>query len=301
MSTPKRVLIAGGSGLIGKELSTFLSEKGFETAILSRAETDLTKKVFHWDPYGEEIDSRAFDGLYAVINLTGSTIIGKRWTKERKKILYDSRVKTTRFLVKSIISANTSIQHFIQASAMGIYGNRGDEVLTEASPAGEGFLAKLCIDWESSAKPMQEVCQLSVLRISLYLHEKAFLYKALSITAKFYIAASLGSGKQYVNYTSKDEFNLLAYNILANKMESGVYNAVGRKALTMNNFVKAFAAAQNTRIILPNIPKIILKLVLGEAASALTNSNRIESPKLIGANFHKYRDMPAALKALMNS
>lgn len=301
MSTVKRILIAGGSGLIGNELKQYLGSKGLEIAILSRSETDLEKGIFHWDPYRGKIDEKAFENLYAVINLTGSTIIGKRWTEKRKKVLYDSRIKTTEFLVKSLIDSKANIQHFIQASAMGIFGDRGDEVLTESSLTGEGFLAKLCVDWEKAAAPIAEQCKLSVLRISLYLHKEALLYKALSITSKFYLAASLGSGKQYVNYTVKDEFNLLVWNILNNQMDVGIYHAVGRKAMTMNDFVKAFAKVNGTKVILPNIPSFILKLVLGEASTALTNSNRIESPKLIGSNFHLYSDMESALNSLSKS
>lgn len=298
MSDMKRVLIAGGSGLIGKELKNFLNTKGFQVAILSRQETNEKELIFHWDPKNGELDPAAFTDLFAVINLAGSTIIGKRWTDKRKKILYSSRIDSTRFLINKIKEHNITLEHFIQASAMGIFGNRKDEVLTEDSEVGDGFLADLCVDWEKEAAEIQEHAKLSIVRISLYLHEKAFIYKALSFASKFAVATSLGSGKQYVNYTHKDEFNKLIFQILTAKLSPAIYHAVGKRSLNMNDFVASISKSYGRPVWLPNVPAFLLRLVLGEAADALLFSTRIESAKLNKEEFYIFNDMDEAVKTL---
>ncbi|MEY2923785.1 MAG: hypothetical protein RLZZ337_325 [Bacteroidota bacterium] len=291
------ILIAGGSGLVGSELTKFLTNAGYEVHILSRRPTEIASNIFHWDLDEQYIDPLAFDGVTAIINLAGSSIIGGRWTKSKKKDLIDSRVLSTQLLVNAANQKSSTITHFIQASAMGYFGDSGETILTEDSPASNDFMAKLCVDWETEAQKLTHITP-SILRIGLYLSKAGGVYKTIAQLAKFYLASAIGSGKQYVNYTQKNEFNQLVLELLNDGMPAGIYNAVGAKPCTLGELTKAIAINEKRKVILPNVPAFLLKLVLGEASAALINSYRITSPKLAKSRIHQYSDVNEAIADL---
>lgn len=293
----QNVLIAGGSGLIGTEVGNFLKTKGYGVKILSRRPTDKSKGIYNWDLASQTIDLDAFVDTQYVINLTGSSIIGGRWTDKRKQELRDSRIQSTTFLVDQINENEVPIKHFIQASAMGYYGDSGDTILTEESPAGNDFMAQLCIDWEKSSDHLEQGKK-STLRIALYLSKNGGVYKTLGKLGRFYLASAFGNGKMWAAYTHQDEFGELIEEIFKESIPAGVYNAVGDGPFQMNDFVKAIAQNEGAMAILPNIPAFLLKLVLGEASATLLNSYRVTSPKLTGQNFHTFHKLKYALKAL---
>ena len=291
------ILISGGTGLIGSELKVFLAASGFQVNLLSRSQTDVSKRIFNWNLDSNYIDPKAFEDVFAVINLAGSSIIGGRWTKSKKVDLIESRIKSTQLLVDAVNHSH-KITHFIQASAMGFYGDSGNQVLTESSAPGKDFMAKLCVNWEEEAKRLNPKTKLSILRIGLYLSKKGGVYKTIASLARFYLASSFGSGSQYVNYTHKDEFNQLVLGLLNNDLTNGTYNAVGKEAYTLSELTKAIAKYENRAVILPNIPAFLLKLALGEASAALLNSYRITSPVLVKKKIHQYKDINEAVANL---
>lgn len=292
------ILISGGTGLIGSEVAAHLTGLGYSIKILTRRPTDESKNYYNWDIASGTIDPKAWEGTEYVINLVGSSIIGGRWTDKRKKELIKSRVDAANLLVDTINKENVAIKHFIQASAMGYYGDSGDTILTEDSPAGDDFMAKLCVDWEAAAKPIAKKTKLSTLRIGLYLSKKGGVYATLGKVAKFYLASAFGSGKMYANYTHKDEFAKLVEQLFDETLPHGTYNIVGKNAFQMNEFVDQIAKNENARAWLPNIPSFLLKLVLGDMSATLLNSYRVTSPKLEKENFHIYNTTGEALKAL---
>ena len=204
----------------------------------------------------------------------------------------------TKLLVQTIQKEQIPIKHFIQASAMGYYGDSGETVLTEDTPAGTDFMATLCQDWEAAARPISEHCKLSSLRIGLYLSRQGGVYATLGKVARFYLASAFGNGKMYANYTHKDEFAKLVESLLNEKIINGTYNAVGKTAFQMNDFVRDIAQNEGAKSWLPNIPAFILKLALGEMSATLLNSYRVTSPKLEKLDFHIYQDTKAALANL---
>lgn len=291
------ILIAGGTGLIGTELSNYLTNAGYKVHILTRKSTDKKRNLYHWDLQKQEIDSSAWHDVFAVINLAGSSIIGSRWTEKKKKKLTESRILATKLLVDSVNNANLNVTHFIQASAMGFYGDSGDKILTEDSPVGSDFMAKLCNDWENEAKKLTRITP-SILRIGLYLSKEGGVYKTIAQLAKFYLAAAFGNGKQYVNYTHKNELNLLVLELLNNGIEQETYNAVGKTPCTLSELTKAIAKNEKRTIILPNVPAFLLKLALGEASATLLNSYRITSPKLEKTSIQQYNTLNDAISHL---
>ncbi len=294
----KVVLIAGGSGLIGQDLKQHLKSIGFEVRILSRASTQPEKGIYHWNIQKQFIDPLALENLDTVINLAGSRIIGNRWTKKNKARHTTSRINSTRLLVQTINKQTLQINHFIQASAMGYFGDCGDQVLIEDSPPGQDFMATLCSQWEAEAKNISEINKLSILRIGLYLSPNGGVYTLLKRLSKFYLATSFGSGKQYVNYTHRDEFCGLVTNIIRGKISSNTYHAVGPKAMSLAELTRSIARANKRTVIFPNIPAFLLKLVLGEASSSLLNSHRIESSYLNEKNYHLFKTLDEAIQAL---
>ncbi len=150
---PLKIVMAGASGLVGSELKSFLRCEGHEVRTLVRHPSDLQKGEIHWDPVKREIDSASLEGVDAVIHLGGENIGASRWTKERKEAIRVSRVQSTRFLAETLAKLQAKPKTFIVSSAIGFYGNRGEEALTEESPAGQGFLPESCQEWERSADP----------------------------------------------------------------------------------------------------------------------------------------------------
>lgn len=298
----RNVLIAGGSGLIGSELSQYLVANGYKVRILSRSSNRSSSKegisYVHWKPTERFIDPKGLENLFAVINLSGKNIIKDRWTDKVKQELRNSRIASTGFLVQALMEAGSRPEHFIQASAMGYFGHREDELLTESSNAGEGFMAELCKDWENAAQPIESISRLSVLRIALYLHPKGGFYKILKSLSPLYLAVAFGSGNQYVNITSYHLFNRLVCSILDADIAPGLYHAVGDKALTLNHLIAEIASVNRGKKILPNIPAFLLRWVLGESSTTLLNSTRIESEKLASMDFYDHMELPKVLKAL---
>ncbi len=293
----KDVLIAGGSGLIGTEVGNFLKTKGYGVKILSRKPTDKSKGIYHWDIASGKIDLEAFVDTAYVINLTGSSIIGGRWTTKRKKELRDSRILSTKLLVDQINENEVPIQHFIQGSAMGYYGDSGDAIITEESPSGIDFMAQLCVDWEQASDHLEQG-EKSTLRIALYLSKAGGVYATLSKLARYYVASAFGNGTMWAAYTHQNEFALIIEGIFTNTLPAGVYNPVGREPFQMNTLVSKIAQNEGAMAFLPNVPSFILKLVLGEASATLLNSYRVTSPKLSRLGIHKYNNLKQALKAL---
>ena len=291
------ILIAGGTGLIGSELRTFLTNAGYNVHILTRKPTNVKRNLYHWNLEKQEIDSLAWKGVFAIINLAGSSIIGSRWTAKKKKELTDSRLLATKALVDNINNQDLNITHFIQASAMGFYGDSGETILTEESPVGTDFMATLCDAWENEAKKLSKLTP-SILRIGLYLSKQGGVYKTIAQLAKFYLASAFGNGKQYVNYSHKDEFNLLVLELLNGGLTPETYNAVGKTPCTLSELTKAIAKNESRAVILPNIPAFLLKLVLGEASATLLNSYKVTSPKLAKASVHQFKGINEAIAHL---
>lgn len=291
------VLIAGGTGLIGAEVATYLKNKGYGIKILTRKATDETKRLYNWDIKNSRIDPKVWADTDFIVNLAGSSILAGRWTTARKKELIESRVLSTKLLVDQLNAQKVPIKHFIQISAMGYYGDSGDTQLTEETPAGTDFMAKLCVDWENASDHLLQ-CKRSTLRVALYLSRQGGVYAKLSQLTKLYLATAFGSGNMYAAYTHQQEFGRLIEGILSDTIAPSTYNAVGFAPFQMNEFLHAIAHNERRSIVWPNIPAVILKWVLGEASSTLLNSYRVTSPKLQNLHFHEFKTLKEALKSL---
>ena len=292
------ILISGGSGLIGSDLKTYFTQLGFSVRILTRKPTQKNKNAFYWNLEDKTIDSDAFENVEIVINLAGSSIIGGRWTKSRKKVLTHSRVNATKLLIDTINDKKLPIKHFIQASAMGYYGDSNEDILTEESPKGNDFMGNLCYEWESATQNLNPTVKKSILRIGLYMSINGGVYPILARLARFNLLSAFGNGQMWAGYTHHLEFAHLIHQILLGNITPDTYNAVGKEPFQMNILMKCIARKSGRANFLPNVPAFLLKIVLGEASATLLNSYRVTSPKLASFDVHQYNEIEQAIQSL---
>ena len=290
-----KVLIAGSSGLIGKALSASLVRKGFEVKRLLRPNSTEQNGLV-WNPLENkiEIQSESFD---AVINLAGANIGQKRWTAERKKQLYTSRVDSTQLLASALANANKPPKVFLNASAIGIYGERGDEILTELSPGGSGFLADLCKDWEKAAHKAAEVgIRTAVLRIGLVTGPDANFLKRQKLLFNLGLGGWIGSPGAWLSWVALSDAVKAIEWLMENESISGPVNITSPAPSTAKGFAKTLGKAMRRPVFLP-IPKFGPSLLLGrEMISALFQSTRVEPAVLLENGFEfQFRDPEAAL------
>ncbi|MFY0644988.1 MAG: NAD-dependent epimerase/dehydratase family protein [Bacteroidia bacterium] len=267
------ILIAGGKGLVGTELKSFLTRHGHDVFVLSRSSSNQAEKTWHWNPSKNEIDPKALVGQDVIINLAGARILPKPWTKKRRKELVSSRVGSTEFLVSEINKVDKEPSHYIQISAIGYYGNRESELLTEDSGVGKGFLPELCEAWEKAGSNLNAEVKNHILRLGLYMHKDGGYYPINALLAKFKLLTNFGNGKQYLAFTHKDQLNGVLLKLMSGELDPNTYNVVAKSAYRSREFVKLMGGPSW----LPNIPGFLLKLIIKRTSEAFLSSTNVES------------------------
>jgi uncharacterized protein len=295
------VLIAGGTGFIGQALSRHLLGRGHRVSVLSRRPSapDAFPAVFHWDPERGELDPRALPGIEAVVNLAGENLASGRWTRERKRRLVESRVAPTRFLVRKMSEREPRPGTLVSASAVGIYGNRGEEVLVETSAPGEGFLAELCLAWEAETLAAREAGVRSVpLRFGAVLDSRGGVLAKLVPVFRLGIGGTLGSGKHWMSWIALADVMQAIELALTNEHLEGPVNAVAPLPVRNRELTRALGRILNRPAILP-VPAPVLRLMFGEMADeALLSSARAVPERLAALGYRfLYPELLPALQA----
>jgi uncharacterized protein (TIGR01777 family) len=302
-----QILISGSSGLVGSAVVDNLSHQGHDLIRLVRPGTaarqpaavcELPQVV--WNPQSGLLDSRA-EGADAVIHLAGASIAGHRWTEAWKRELRDSRVAATNRLVASLHRLHRPPQIFVAASAIGFYGSRGDEELSESSPAGTGFLAQLTVDWETeSARAAEWGARVVILRFGVILAKQGGALPQMALPFRLGVGGRIGSGRQWISWITLDDVVGIIRFALETNLLSGPANAVSRNPAQNAAFSSTLARVLHRPAIFP-APSFVLRLALGEMAdSLLLASQRIYPTKLeqLGYRFH-YPDLQPALTAVL--
>ena len=299
----EKVLITGGTGLIGKRLSYLLQNRGYEVRLLSRSKNpNGDYKTYLWDIEKGYIDENAFEDLNYIIHLAGAGIADKRWTEKRKQIIIDSRVITTDLLLKTVKQLQTPLKAFISASAVGYYGSFTSETIFEEShKPSDDFLGKVCRLWEESTfQFQQEGIRTVALRTGIVLSNHGGALAKM----KTPIITPLGDGKQYMPWIHIDDMCALYIKAMKDDTMKGAYNTVAPEFNTNKSFSKAIAKAFNRPFIGIGVPQFILKLVLGEMATVILHGSRVSSKKVMQAGFefeHTHLDKTlASLKTQQN-
>lgn len=299
----KKILIAGGSGLIGRRLTQVLQRCGCEVAWLSRGHTAAPGvQVFQWDIDAHHIDAEAVLWADAVIHLAGASLAGGRWTKRHKRTIIDSRVQSLALLHGAMMRQPHAVQCVIAASAVGYYGDRGSELLTETSAPGRGFLSESVMQWEEAIHALQQIkVRLVTMRFGMVLSGTGGALPKLMQALPFGIAPLLGNGKQlypWIHISDLSEF--IAYT-LQHEHIAGVYNVsahVHSQKQVMQSLQRVF---NNCSVRIP-VPVFILRILLGEMADAVLISQNVCNEKMRKSGYVlQYPELIAALTQIKNS
>ncbi|HEV8538385.1 MAG TPA: TIGR01777 family oxidoreductase [Bacteroidota bacterium] len=295
------ILITGSHGFIASALIPWMSAGGHNVFRLVREPVSNEREEFRWDPYKRELNPEVFNGKDAVIHLAGESIAVGRWTESKKKNIRESRVIPTRFLAETLSMCSRPPGILICASAIGYYGDRGAEMLTEESPPGDDFLATVCREWETATAPAAgKGIRVVHLRFGLILSPRGGALQKLLVPFRFGVGGMLGSGKQYWSWIAIDDVVGAIMHALVNEKVRGPVNLVTPDAITNKEFTRTLGKVLSRPTFLP-APAFALRLALGEMADALLlSSARIEPRKLIATGFHfKYTRLEAALQSLL--
>lgn len=305
------ILIAGGTGLVGKKLTQLFISKGYDINILTR--TIPTKKAhqnihyFLWDVLAGTIDNKAIETADHIVHLAGAGVADARWTTKRKQEIVDSRVQSCQLILKALETINNNVQSIISASAIGWYGADTPISLrdgfVETAPADTEFLGETCRLWESTMQPVLALNKRLVqFRIGIVLSNDGGALTEFKKPIKTGVAAILGSGKQVISWIHiADLCNLILYGIENNTMQ-GIYNAVAPETITNRALTLALAKKICGQFFIPiHVPAFLLKIILGEMSIEVLKSATVNSFKTQSAGFHfNYPTIDLALGQLCN-
>ncbi len=263
-----KIFVTGANGLIGKRLVESLRQSGNEVTRLTRR-PPTSDDERQWDPQAESMDSSVFSGCDVLVHLAGENIGEGRWNEKKKQRIRESRVASTNLLAKTIAGMTPKPQAFIVASAIGYYGDRSDEVLTEDSTAGEGYLADVCKDWELAADPARDVnIRTAHIRTGVVLAKEGGALKSMLTPFKLGVGGIMGNGKQYWSWISIEDIVRLFQFAVENESVAGAINGTAPNPCTNKEFTKALGKAISRPTIFP-MPAFIAKILLGEMAKPL--------------------------------
>lgn len=293
-----KILMSGASGLVGTALTKSLEADGHEVNPLVRYSTAYGAKEIEWNPARYSIAMSRIEGFDAVIHLAGESIAEGRWTDEKKKRIRDSRVKGTQLLSESIASLATPPRVFLSASASGYYGDRGDEILTEASQPGDDFLADVCVAWENATRDAAEKGIRTVnLRFGIILAQDGGALAKMLPPFRMGVGGRVGDGKQWMSWIALEDVVAAIKQALEDEALHGPVNVVTPNPVTNAEFTKTLGRVLSRPTIFP-IPAFGVRLAFGELADALLlASQRVEPAKLKQVNFEfRYPRLEEALR-----
>jgi uncharacterized protein (TIGR01777 family) len=304
--TPKKVLITGATGLIGKKLYKALVRRGDEVTVFTRSMVKGVQRLpgadefIEWDYTQKNHWQGHVSGKGAVVHLSGANLFDRRWNKEYKQTIVESRQVSTRNLVDAMEKADKRPGVFICSSAVGYYGDKGDEVVTESAAPGGDFLAEVCKVWESEASKAESLGIRRVsIRTGVVLNKEGGALKKMLLPFRLFAGGPLGSGRQWFPWVHIDDIVRAYLYAIDNEQIEGDINVTAPVPVTMSRFAKALGGVLHRPSLFP-VPEFVLRLVAGESASAVVSSIRAIPDKLQKAGFKfSYENVENALKSLL--
>jgi uncharacterized protein (TIGR01777 family) len=297
-----KILISGASGLVGKALVSTLRADGHSVARLVRPGSAASAGDIVWDPMTATVDVAAMEGMEAVVHMSGANIAQGRWTAARKAVLRSSRIDTTRVLVDALASLRQKPRVFVCASAIGYYGNRGDEVLTESSAIGTDFIALLVRDWEAEANRAEASgIRTVMLRFGVILSSEGGALSRMLLPFKFGLGGRLGSGRQWMSWIALDDAVAIVRAAIADERLAGPLNVVAPNPVRNADLTRITAAVLHRPAILA-APAFALRIALGEMADALLlASQRVIPERLLAAGYSfQFAEFESALRNVLD-
>lgn len=301
------ILIAGGSGLVGKRLTTLLIQKGYYVNILSRSSRKSANPnvtYYKWNIEQEDIDIDSLDVDF-IINLAGAGIADKRWTTARKKEILESRTKSSVLIASVLAKHNLTFKHYIGASAIGIYGSSDQSLLSETQTSFEDeFMVDVCQQWEKAHHNIiSSSDKFSILRIGIVLSTKGgALKEILKPLLIGRLGTYFGNGNMIYSWIHIDDLCQMCIDLVENNLKDGIYNAVSPNPSSNKHLVEKIIEAKNLTAIKMPTPSFIMKMVLGEMSNTILNSTSVSSAKIQEAGFaFNYPDLNIALADIFNN
>lgn len=299
-----KVLITGATGLVGRELIRLLVFKNIQVNYLTTRKTALNSipncKGFYWNPKCQEIDSNCIIGVDKIIHLAGASV-AKRWTDSYKKEIISSRILSTQLLFSLLKTNQHQITQIVSASAIGIYKNSFETLYDEDSVEfGTGFLTEVVKQWEREVDLFSELnINISKIRIGLVLSENGGALSELVKPIKMGFGSPIATGKQIVSWIHISDLSRLFLHVIETN-SYGVYNASAPNTITNKELTTVIAKQLDKPLFLPNIPKLVMRLILGEMHTMICDSQNVSPKKILSTGFHfKYNDIHTALKSLL--
>lgn len=300
-----KIIITGGSGLIGSALAKDLSENGYEVIVLSRTPAAVQKglppgvRCLGWDGKTAEGWADLANGAKAIVNLAGSNLSGGRWTPARKRLILQSRVEPGHAVSQVIQTASPKPEVIVQASAVGYYGPHGDEPVTEQTAKGQDFLAQVCSEWEASTAGVEQAgVRRVIVRTGVALAKQGGALPLMALPYRLFIGGPIGSGRQWLPWISlKDEVGAIRF-LIEDSTASGAYNFSSPNPMTNKSFGQVLGKVLHRPAYLP-VPAFFLKLIFGEMSTILLDGQRQIPERLLAQGYtFRYADAEAALREL---
>ena len=303
-SKQHRILIAGATGLIGRALVKNFLKQGVKINFLTTAKTKIIStpemQGFYWNPMEGEMDKLALDGVDAIINLAGSPI-DQRWTDKAKHAIYNSRISSNETLFECLREVPNQVKQLICASAIGIYPTDNKSSFDESFETEEpnGFLQSVVAEWEASTRVFESLdIPTARIRIGLVLSNEGGVLKKLKSLAQWGVLSPMGSGNQWQSWIHIDDLVRL-FNFTLDQQISGAVNAVAPEPVTNQYMINAIAGSMGRKVLLPAVPSIILKIVLGDMSEIILNGQKVEPKLLLNKGFEfDYQTIDDALSHL---
>lgn len=307
MSTDKKIVVlTGGTGFIGSALTIELLKKGYRVRILTRDASrfeknkDLPVEYFSWNPVLEEAPVAALKGAWGVIHLAGEPVAGSRWNASRKKAILESRSLGTRNLVSSLSKLEVKPSVLVGTSAIGYFGNRGNEHLDEFSQVGQGFLPDVCRDWEEETRKAPKDIRLAIIRVGVVLGTHSGALKQMLPIFRLGLGGPLGNGSQWMSWIHIEDLVNMYIFALEGKNVEGILNGVSPEAVRNKDFTKALSKALSRPALFP-APSLGIKLAFGEMSSIILSSQKVFPKKVLEFGFKfKFSKIQEALNDLLS-
>ena len=299
-----KVLITGGTGLIGTRLAEMLIDSGYEVALLSREPAKSNHfRSFRWEPRTGMIDEAAVPYADYIVNLAGASVSDGKWTDERKRDIMTSRLGGLALLHRELAKPGHHVRAFISASAIGLYGDAGAQLVNEETPPAlptNDFLADVSHQWELAAAPIAALGIRTVIpRIGIVLSTEGGALPQMARPMKLGAGAALGSGKQYMSWIHLDDLCRLFIAMLDDETWRGTYNAVAPNPVTNQEFTETLAQVLHRPLLLPKVPAFGLKLAMGEMSDIVLASQNVSDQKVLAQGFEfEFPELRGALEAL---
>lgn len=299
----EKVLITGGTGLVGSRLTELLQQKGYEVRYLSRSPGKANHvEAFEWDVKKQTIDTKALAGTSYIVNLAGAGVADERWTQERKKVIMASRTRSTALLKDTLRAHPHEVKAVISASGINYYGyDTGGVWKKEGSRFGDDFLATITKAWEAEADLIAELgIRVAKMRIGMVLSKEGGALEKMKQPIRFGLGVPLGSGHQCISWIHIDDLCRMIIFAIENKNISGAYNAVSPEPVTNKELTKEIGRTLNRPVFLPKVPAFALKMALGEMASIVLGGVKASSEKITSEGFKfEYPELKGALANLL--